>query len=138
MKFTGHSSSGLFGNRMKRYAEEKLQRPLIRHKLDGEDVQIKSEAEENGNQVNFKLSVSIPGEDTIVISVTEDRINGAIDVAADKLERVIRSLKSKKKNRREQTDLGDYTEEFGEDDYLTDGEEDVLRDMGALDDILGI
>lgn len=138
MKFTGHSSSGLLGNRMKRYAEEKLQRPLIRHKLDGEDVQIKSEAEENGNHVDFKVSVFIPGQDAITVSVTEDRINGAIDVAADKLERAIRSLKSKKKNRREQSDLEDYTEEFGEDDYLTDGEEEVLREMGALDDILGL
>ena len=138
MKFTGHSSSGLLGNRMKRYAEEKLQRPLIRHKLDGEDVQIKSEAEENGSQVDFKVSVFIPGEDAITVSVTEEKINGAIDVAADKLERVIRSLKSKKKNRREQSDLEDYTEEFGEDDYLTDGEEEVLREMGALDDILGL
>ena len=138
MKFTGHSSSGLLGNRMKRYAEEKLQRPLIRHKLDGEDVQIKSEAEENGNQVDFKVSVFIPGEDAITVSVTEERINGAIDVAADKLERAIRSLKSRKKNRREQSDLEDYTEEFGEDDYLTDGEEEVLREMGALDDILGL
>lgn len=138
MKFTGHSSSGLLANRMKRYAEEKLQRPLIRHKLDGEDVQIKCEAEENGNQIDFKASVFIPGQDPITVSVTEDRINGAIDVAADKLERAIRSSKSKKKNRREQSDLEDYTEEFGEDDYLTDGEEEVLREMGALDDILGL
>jgi len=138
MKFTGHSSSGLFGNRMKRYAEEKLQRPLIRHKMDGEDVQIKSEAEEEGNQVEMKVSVFIPGEDAIVFSVSEERINAAIDLAADKLERAIRNLKSKKKNHNSKADLEDYTEEFGEDDYLTDGEEDVLREMGALDDILGL
>ena len=29
-------------------------------------------------------------------------------------------------------------QEFGEDDYLTDGEEEALREMGALDDILDI
>ena len=34
--------------------------------------------------------------------------------------------------------LADYTEEFGEDDYLTDGEEEVLRKMDALDDILDV
>ena len=34
--------------------------------------------------------------------------------------------------------LADYTEEFGEDDYLTDGEEGNLRKMDALDDILDV
>lgn len=140
MKFTGHSSGDIFGNRLKRYAEEKLQRPIMRHRLDGPDVTIRAEAEEQGTQVEFKVSAFIPGLDTVVISVVEDKLNAAVDVAADKLERALRSLKAKKKGHREEkgADLADYTEEFGEDDYLTEGEEDVLREMGALDDILGL
>ena len=138
MKFTAHSSDGFFGVRMKRYAEEKLQRPILRHHLDAEDVMIKTEAKEVGTGVELRVSVYIPGEEAIHFSVNEEEINAAIDVSADKLERALRTMKDKRKNRRSQSENGDYTEEFGEDDYLTDGEEDVLREMGALDDILGL
>ena len=139
MKFVGHSSSNIFGNRLKRYAEEKLQRPILRHQLDGSDVSVRAEAEENGNEVDFKVSVFIPGKEAIVVTATEEHLNAAIDIAADKLERSLRALKSKGASRdsgREQ--LADYTEDFGEDDYLTDGEEEVLRQMDALDDILDV
>lgn len=139
MQFVGHSSSNIFGNRLKRYAEEKLQRPILRHQLDGSDVSVRAEAEENGNAVDFKVSVFIPGKEAIVVTATEEHLNAAIDIAADKLERSLRALKSKGASRdsgREQ--LADYTEDFGEDDYLTDGEEEVLRQMDALDDILDV
>jgi len=139
MQFVGHSSSNIFGNRLKRYAEEKLQRPILRHQLDGSDISVRAEAEENGNEVDFKVSVFIPGKEAIVVTATEEHLNAAIDIAADKLERSLRALKSKGASRdsgREQ--LADYTEDFGEDDYLTDGEEEVLRQMDALDDILDV
>ena len=68
MKFVGHSSSNIFGNRFKRYAEEKLQRPILRHQLDGTDVSVRAEAEENGNSIDFKVSVFIPGKDAIVVT----------------------------------------------------------------------
>ena len=139
MQFIGHSSSNVFSNHLKRYAEEKLHRPILRHQLDGTDVSVRAEAEENGTQVELKVSVYIPGKETIVVSVTEDELNAAIDMAADKLERSLRSLKSKVSVRDGSKEaLADYTEEFGEDDYLTDGEEEVLRKMGALDDILDV
>jgi len=138
MKFTTHSSDGLFGKRMTRYAEEKLQRPILRHHFDSEDVEIKAEAKEVSTGVELRVAVYIPGFDAVHFSVSEEEINGSIDVAADKLERALRSLKDKRRSRRGQNNNEDYTEEFGEDDYLTDGEEDVLREMGALDDILGL
>ena len=139
MKFIGHSSSDIFSNRLKRYAEEKLQRPILRHQLDGSDVTVRAEAEENGTQVDLKVSVFIPGKESIVVSTTEDQLNAAIDIAADKLERSLRSVKNKGSARENTKEaLGDYTEEFGEDDYLTDGEEEVLRQMDALDDILDV
>ena len=138
MKFTAHSSDRSFGARMKRYAEEKFQRPILRHQLDGEDVEIKAEAKEGGSGIELRVSVYIPGNDTIYFTVNEDEINAAIDVGADKLERALRSSKAKKRSRRNVGTEEDYTEEFGDDDYLTDGEEDVLREMGALDKILGL
>ena len=95
MQFVGHSSSNIFGNRLKRYAEEKLQRPILRHQLDGTDVSVRAEAEENGSSVDFKVSVFIPGKEAIVVTATEDQLNAAIDIAADKLERSLRSLKNR-------------------------------------------
>ena len=138
MQFVGHSSSNIFGNRLKRYAEEKLQRPILRHQLDGTDVSVRAEAEENGSSVDFKVSVFIPGKEAIVVTATEDQLNAAIDIAADKLERSLRSLKNRSNPREANQHLEDYTEDFGEDDYLTDGEEEVLRQMDALDDILDV
>ena len=140
MKFVGHSSSDAFSTYHKRYAEEKLHRPILRHQLDGSDVSVRAEAEENGTQVDLKVSVFIPGKESIVVSVTEEQLNAAIDIAADKLERSLRSLKNKGTQRdgSEKEALADYTEEFGENDYLTDGEEEVLRKMDALDDILDV
>lgn len=140
MKFVGHSSSDVFSNRLKRYAEEKLHRPIMRHQLDGSDVNVRAEAEDSGTQVELKVSVFIPGKETIVVSVVDEHLNAAIDLAADKLERSLRSLKNKGSVRDGSKDeaLADYTEEFGEDDYLTDGEEEVLRKMDALDDILDV
>ena len=139
MQFVGHSSNDVFSNRLKRYAEEKLHRPILRHQLDGSDVSVRAEAEESGKQVELKVSVFIPGKEAIVVSVTEEHLNAAIDIAADKLERSLRSLKNKGSVRDSAKEsLADYTEEFGEDDYLTDGEEEVLRKMNALDDILDV
>jgi ribosomal subunit interface protein len=139
MQFVGHSTSNIFGNRLKRYAEEKLQRPILRHQLDGTDVSVRAEAEENGNSIDFKVSVFIPGKEAIVVTATEDQLNAAIDIAADKLERSLRSLKNRSNPREEvNQQLEDYTEDFGENDYLTDGEEEVLRQLDALDDILDV
>jgi ribosomal subunit interface protein len=139
MQFVGHSTSNIFGNRLKRYAEEKLQRPILRHQLDGTDVSVRAEAEENGNAIDFKVSVFIPGKEAIVVTATEEQLNAAIDIAADKLERSLRSLKNRSNPREEVNQhLEDYTEDFGENDYLTDGEEEVLRQLDALDDILDV
>ena len=79
------------------------------------------------------------GEDRSVIQAKEDTLQAAIDIATDKLERILsdgaaRKLASRRSNDGQQ----DYTEEFGESDYLTEGEEEVLRQMGALDEVLDI
>ena len=69
-----------------------------------------------------------------MVPVAKGQLNAAIDIAADKLERSLRSLKNKGSQRdaSEKEALADYTEEFGEDDYTADGEEEVLRKMDAL------
>ena len=84
-----------------------------------------------------RVSVFIPGEESVHLSTSEEGISAAIDVAADRLERALRSMKAKKRARRNQVEVADFTEEISEDDYLTDGEEEALREMGALDAVLG-
>ena len=139
MHFTAHSADHLFTRYMMRYAEEKCARPIERHKFDLDEVSVHADAAKDGQQIILKMTVSIPGEDRSVIQAKEDSLQAAIDIATDKLERVLsdgaaRKLSSRRSNDGQQ----DYTEEFGESDYLTEGEEEVLRQMGALDEVLDI
>ena len=137
MKFTAISSDPVFGRRMKAYAEEKLTRPVLRHHLDSEETEVKCEGGVEGTSVVVRVSVFIPGEESVHLSTSEEGISAAIDVAADRLERALRSMKAKKRARRNQVEVADFTEEISEDDFLTDGEEEALREMGALDAVLG-
>ena len=138
MHFTAHSADHLFTRYMMRYAEEKYARPIERHKFDLDEVSIHADAAKDGQQINLKMTVSIPGEDRFVIQSKEESLQAAIDIAADKLERVLSDNAARKLSSRRTSESADYTEEFGDSDYLTEGEEDVLRQMGALDEVLDL
>ncbi|MEC8379968.1 MAG: HPF/RaiA family ribosome-associated protein [Myxococcota bacterium] len=139
MHFTAHSADHLFTRYMMRYAEEKCARPIERHKFDLDEVSIHADAAKDGQQISLKMTVSIPGEDRSVIQAKEDTLQAAIDIVTDKLERVLSDGSARKlSSRRSSEAQQDYTEEFGESDYLTEGEEEVLRQMGALDEVLDI
>ena len=138
MRFTTHSPNNLFNKKMHAYAESKLVKPILRHKIDDTSVTIRCDAEEENSEVSLRVSVLIPGEDRHTINTCQEELNAAIDLAADKMERLLRDLSDRKRNQRRNTNVPDYTEELGEDDYLTDGEEDVLRELGALDVVLGV
>ena len=130
MKFTVHSPQRLFDKKSSEYAEVKLQRPILRHKLDDDNVAIRVDASQVGTEVDLRVAVVIPGQDNHLISCSKEELNVAIDLAADKLERLLRDLSDKKRSRRQNNKIEDFTEELGENDYLTDGEEEVLRDLG--------
>ena len=136
MRFTTHSPNDLFSKKMHSYAESKLVKPILRHKIDDNAVTIRCDAEQDNTSVNLRVSVLIPGEDRHIISTSEEELNAAIDMAADKMDRLFRDMSDRKKTKRRDSSEPDYTEELGEDDYLTDGEEDVLRELGALDVVL--
>jgi len=138
MRFTTHSPNDLFSKKMHAYAESKLIKPILRHKIDDSSVTIRCDAEKDNSEVNLRVSVLISGEDSHTISTSQEELNAAIDIAADKMERLLRDLSDRKRSQRRQNDVPDYTEELGEDDYLTDGEEDVLRELGALDVVLEV
>ena len=139
MKFLANSPNPVFTRRLQSYAQEKLQKPLVRHKFDSENVTMRVDAEKIGNNVQLKVVVMIPGETRQLISCTDAELNAAIDMASDKLERLLSDLSDKKQSmRRTSLNAADYSEPIGDDDYLTDGEEEALRSMNALDDVLDI
>ena len=83
-------------------------------------------------QLWFECRCLFPARNLLHLSTSEEGISAAIDVAADRLERALRSMKAKKRARRNQVEVADFTEEISEDDYLTDGEEEgAPRDGGS-------
>ena len=139
MRFTAHSPNDLFSTRMQEYANQKLSRPIRKLQMDSESVSIQATAEQNGMHVDLRVSVHIPGEEMLQLSCSEGKLNAAIDSAADKLQRQLGDMSARKSAGRRLTgEVTDTSEPIGDDDYLTDGEEDVLRNMGALDTVLGI
>jgi ribosome-associated translation inhibitor RaiA len=138
MKFSTHSSDYLFNKKLNEYASHKLQKPVIRHDMDSDSVSMRVDAAQVGTLVELRLTLHVPGSDVLKLTSAQSELAAAIDSVADKLQRCLRDLSDKKVKGRRRTEEADYTEDLGEDDYLTDGEEDVLREMGALDKVLGI
>ena len=137
MKFTAHSPHNLFSMKMQKYASEKLSRPIRKHQLDNDSVSIQASAEQAGENVDLKVSVFIPGADLFQLSCSEAELNAAIDLAADKLQRQLGDLSARKASAR-RTEATAVPMEINGSDFLTDGEEDVLRELGALDSVLGL
>ena len=138
MHFTAHSADNLFTRYMTRYTEEKCTRPLERHKFNLEEVSIHADASKDGQDVSLRLTVNIPGEERSIIQAKESNLQAAIDAAADKIERVLNDAATRKRGMRRNSETIDYTEEFGDKDYLTEGEEEALRELDALDEVLDI
>ena len=139
MKFLASSTNEKYTRRLNSYGREKLEKPLVRHKFDSDNVTIRADIEETGNKIQLRVVVMIPGESKQLISATEEDINAVIDVSSDKLERLLNDLSNRKRSaRRSAATAQDYTEEYSGEDFLTDGEEEALRDMDALDDVLDI
>ena len=139
MRFTAHSPNDLFSTHLQEYANQKLSRPIRKLQMDSESVSIQATAEQNGVNVDLRVSIHIPGEEMLQLSCSEGELNAAIDAAADKLQRQLGDISARKSAGRRLTgETTDTSEAIDDDDYLTDGEEDVLREMGALDDILGL
>ena len=139
MRFTAHSPNDLFSTHLQEYANQKLSRPIRKLQMDSESVSIQATAEQNGVNVDLRVSIHIPGEEMLQLSCSEGELNAAIDAAADKLQRQLGDISARKSAGRRLTgETTDTSEAIDDDDYLTDGEEDVLRSMGALDTVLGI
>jgi len=134
MQFTTHSPEALLTKALREYCEEKLQRPIYRHKLEHDAGTISAEFEQSGEQVSLKVRVSIPGTDPFTAGTSHGDAYAAVDLAADKLERRVRDIAEKRLTMRRTG--RSVTSPAKLDDLLSPEEEQVLRDMGALDAVL--
>ena len=100
MRFTTHSPNGLFSKKLHAYAESKLIKPILRHKIDDSSVTIRCDAEKENMEVNLRVSVLISGEDRHTISTSQEELNAAIDIAADKMERLLRDISDRKRTQK--------------------------------------
>ena len=80
MKFLANSTNEKYTRRLNSYGREKLEKPLVRHKFDSDNVTIRADIEETGNKIQLRVVVMIPGESKQLISATEEDINAVIDV----------------------------------------------------------
>jgi ribosomal subunit interface protein len=137
MQFTTHSPEQLFTDALREYCQEKLQKPILRHKLDSEATSVNVDVCQHGEFVELKVRVSLPGMAPFTVSAEHDDAYASIDLTADKLERRVRDIEAKRRARRRRTAADNLQALSGETaDVFTEGEEDALRQMGALDAVL--
>ena len=62
MKFLANSTNEKYTRRLNSYGREKLEKPLVRHKFDSDNVTIRTDLEDVGTSIQLKVVVMIPGE----------------------------------------------------------------------------
>ena len=133
MRFTFRSPEDLFTPALQKYCQDKLGRPVERHKIDGETARFDIEAAKHGDSTGVRVLFNHPGVQITVSALHQDAY-GAVDLAVDKLKRKLKETDERKRARRRRTDLPDLSAELS--DIFTADEEEVLREMGALDAVL--
>jgi len=131
MQFNYRSSSDLFTKALKEYTEEKLGRPIERHQI--EDVRFDCEAAKHRDRVGLRVLMSYPGV-KITVSTLHPDAYAAVDLAVDKLERKLRDTEDRRRSMKRRRARAVAEDEM--DVLMTQDEEEVLREMGALKDVL--
>lgn len=137
MQINFHSPDALFTDEIKERCEEKLARPVERYKLDEDTVTMDVDATLHRESVGFRVRFRAPGL-TVHVSSLHIDILTACDLAADKLGRKLSGLLEKRRDiaRRRNAGADHGLALLGEEDFFTEDEEEVLREMGALDAVL--
>ena len=131
MRFTAHSPNDLFLRGCKNMPTKNYHVPFGNYRWTVSRFPSKQQVEQNGVNVDLRVSIHIPGEEMLQLSCSEGELNAAIDAAADKLQRQLGDISARKSAGRRLTESTDTSEPIGEDDYLTDGEEDVFMKYGC-------
>lgn len=132
MRFTYRSSSNLFTKALKVYAEEKLARPAQRHKVDLDELSFDCEAEKHRDRIALRVLMGYPGVKITVSTLHQDAY-AAVDLAVDKIERKLRDTDERRRAIARRSRPGNLDNE--ENDLMTQDEEEVLRQMGALEEV---
>jgi len=130
-----HSRDGLFKKNLKGYCQEKLTRPIERHRLDDEATRLDIDGHTVGEEVEIRIRLALPHQSPLTATAHHPDAHAAVDLVADKLDRQLRDLT----DRQRATHVGVkdlISEEIGADDFFTEDEEDTLREMGALDAVI--
>lgn len=138
MQINFHSPDALLTDELKEYFEEKLTKPIERFKMDPETVRFDVDAGLHHESVGLRIRLSVPGLTISVSSLHTDPF-AALDVALDKLSRKLRDNEEKRRDllrRRGVSPSAALANLAPEDDLFTEDEEEVLREMGALDAVL--
>ena len=135
MRLTMHSRDGLFKKTLKGYCQEKLTRPIQRHRLDDDATRLDIDGQTVGEKVEIRIRLALPHQSPLTATANHQDAHAAIDLVADKLDRQLRDLTDKQ--RASHVRLHDIpSEEIGAEDFFTEDEEDTLREMGALDAVI--
>ena len=136
MRFSYRSPQQLFTPALKEYCQEKLAKPVTRLKMDGKDgTRFDIEAHEVGENLGVRVLFAQPGLQVTVSTLHKDPY-AAVDLAADKLGRKLRDIEERRRAKKRRPSRASLTDE--DTDIFTEDEEEVLRKMGALDDVLNL
>jgi len=135
MQFVIHSPGETLTEALREYCELKLTKPIDRHQVDGDSVKMDVDASPQGEGVELKVRLRLPHFPTFTVHGAHDDAYACIDIVADKLERQVREAEDKRRASRRRRAL-EAGEDVGGEDIFTEDEEDVLKEMGALDAVL--
>ena len=134
MQINFHSPDDVFTDELREYGEEKLTRPLMRHKIPTENARLDVDASNVRERVALRVRLTFPGT-TITVSTLSGDAFSAVDMAEDKLARKLRDTEERRREQdRRRLELAPLDDEAT--DIFTADEEEVLRQMGALDAVL--
>lgn len=134
MQINFHSPDDVFTDELREYGEEKLTRPLMRHKIPTESARLDVDASNVRERVALRVRMTFPGT-TITVSTLSGDAFSAVDMAEDKLARKLRDTEERRREQeRRRMELAPLDDEAT--DIFTADEEEVLRQMGALDAVL--
>ena len=134
MQFTFRSPTDLFTGALKEYAEDKLARPVQRHKIDEETVRFDCEAAKQRDNVGLRVRFSYPGVQITVSTISADAY-AAVDLAVDKLERKLNETEERRRTLARRPGRADALENEAE-DLMTQDEGEALKEMGAYDAVI--
>ena len=134
MQINFHSPDDVFTDELREYGEEKLTRPLMRHKIPTESARLDVDASNVRERVALRVRMTFPGTTITVYTLSGDAFS-AVDMAEDKLARKLRDTEERRREQeRRRMELAPLDDEAT--DIFTADEEEVLRQMGALDAVL--